>query len=195
MLGMGVALGALIVLVGLQFVNRPYTFRGSLIDPPVEAADFELLDQHKESFRLSEQKGKVVLVFFGYTNCPDVCPVTLSDYIQIKRNLGEDADNVEFVFITVDPERDTPERLATYISNFDPGFTALSGTRTELEPVWQSYGVYQEKQDVGSAAGYLVNHTARTYAIDTNGNWRLTYPFEMDRDAILDDVRHLIGES
>lgn len=195
MLGVGVALGALIILVGWQMVNRPYTYRGSLIDPPVEAADFELVDQHKESFRLSEQKGKVVLVFFGYTNCPDVCPVTLSDYIQLKRNLGEDADKVEFVFITVDPERDTPERLAAYISNFDSDFTALSGTRTELEPVWQSYGVYQEKQDVGSAAGYLVNHTARTYAIDKNGNWRLTYPFEMDRGVILDDVRHLIGES
>lgn len=190
----GVAVGVIVILAGWQMVNRTYTFKGSLIDPPVQAADFELMDQHGDTFQLSDQNGKVVLVFFGYTSCPDVCPVTLSDYIQIKRDLGNDADQVEFVFITVDPERDTPERLEKYISNFDPTFIALSGTRAELEPVWQNYGVYQEKRDVDSAAGYLVDHTARTYAIDPQGNWRLTYPFEMDRDAILDDVRHLIQE-
>lgn len=194
LLGAGVAVGVIVILAGWQMFNQTYTFKGSLIDPPVQAADFELMDQHGDTFQLSDHSGKVVLVFFGYSSCPDVCPVTLSDYIQIKRDLGKDADQVEFVFITVDPERDTPERLAKYISNFDPTFIALSGTRAELEPVWQNYGVYQEKRDVGSAAGYLVDHTARTYAIDPQGNWRLTYPFEMDRNAILDDVRHLIQE-
>ena len=182
------------IMVGWQALSRPYTFQGSLIDPPIEAADFELTDQNGQTFRLSEHQGKVVLIFYGYTNCPDVCPLTLSDFKLIKADLGEQADQVNFVFITVDPERDSQERLKAYLANFDPVFSGLTGSRSELESVWKAYGVYQAKQETGSAAGYLVDHTARTYAIDKQGNLRLTYPFEMERQAILDDVRHLVQE-
>jgi protein SCO1/2 len=191
-LGVGLGIAGLLLLVGWRAFQQDYEFRGSLIDPPAPAADFTLQDQHQHPYTLSDQKGKVVLLFFGYTNCPDVCPVTLAHFKQIKADLGEQAGEVQFVFITVDPERDTAERLKDYLPNFDPGFIGLTGSRADLEPVWKNYGVYQARQETGSAAGYLVDHTARTYLIDRQGNWRLTYPFEMEKDAILSDVRFLI---
>lgn len=192
-LGIGAVLVAAL-LVGFQLSRRPYTYRGSTIDPPVPAADFELSNQHGQKFRLSEQRGEIVLLFFGYSNCPDVCPLTMSNFKSIKEELGDQADKVRFIFVTVDPERDTKERLLEYVKVFDPEIVALTGSRAELEPVWKSYGVYQAKQDTGSAAGYSVDHTARTYLIDQEGNWRLTYPFEMEKADIISDVRHLINK-
>lgn len=192
--GLGVVIGLLVMFVVWQVTAQNYTYQGSLIDPPVEAAEFELTDHNGDLFRLSDQRGKVVLIFFGYTHCPDVCPVTLSEFRQIKSKLGDQSEKVEYVFITVDPERDTWESLGAYLENFDPTFIGLSGTREELQQVWQDYGVYQAKQESGSSAGYLVDHTARVYAIDINGNWRLTYPFGMEPEKIYQDVRHLIKE-
>ena len=145
-------------------------------------------------FRLSEQRGKVVLLFFGYTNCLDVCPTTLAQFKQIKDRLGDQAEQTRFVFITVDPERDTQERVRLYLENFDPSFVGLSGDRSDLEKIWQDYFVYQAKQDTGSAAGYEVDHTSRVYAIDKDGNLRMTYPVDIEQEAILDDVRHLIQD-
>ena len=193
-IGLGVVIGLLLVFIIWQVAAQRYTFQGSLIEPPVPAQDFELTDQQGNTYRLSDQKGKVVLIFFGYTHCPDVCPVTLSEFKQIKAQLRDDAENVEFVFITVDPDRDTSEKLASYLVNFDPDFVGLTGETSDLVDVWGNYGVYQEKQESSSAAGYLVDHTARVYAIDINGNWRLTYPFGMEPEKMLQDVRHLIRE-
>jgi protein SCO1/2 len=191
-LGLGVLLGVALMITGWQYIRLPYTFRGSLIDPPVPAADFELTDQNGQIFRLSEQKGQIVLLFFGYTHCPDVCPLTLSDFKQIKSDLRDQADRVRFVFVTVDPDRDTIEVLGKYMLNFDPDFIGLTADRAILEGVWKDYGVYQAKQEVGSAAGYLVDHTARTYLIDQQGNWRLTYPFEMEYADISKDILYLL---
>jgi protein SCO1/2 len=185
-------LGVALMITGWQYIRLPYTFRGSLIDPPVPAADFELTDQNGQIFRLSEQKGQIVLLFFGYTHCPDVCPLTLSDFKQIKSDLRDQADRVRFVFVTVDPDRDTIEVLGKYMLNFDPDFIGLTADRAILEGVWKDYGVYQAKQEVGSAAGYLVDHTARTYLIDQQGNWRLTYPFEMEYADISKDILYLL---
>lgn len=173
----------------------PYTFRGSVYDPAVPAIDFALTNQHNQSFRLSDQRGKVVVMFFGYTHCPDVCPVSLSEFKRIHTLLGEDADNVAFTFITVDPERDTPERLGEYMAAFNPSFEGLSGDIAELERVWDGYGVYHEKQDVGSAAGYLVDHTSRVYVVDTQGDLRLTFAFGTDVNDMLEDIRHLAKEA
>jgi protein SCO1/2 len=191
--GLSVLIG-LAAIVGFQIFGKSYEFQGSLIDPPFPAADFALTDQHGETFILSDHGGEVVLIFFGYTNCPDVCPVTLSEFRQVKAQLGEKADRVQFVYITVDPARDTVERIGEHLENFDPTFVGLTGDLSDLEPVWKAYGVYAAKVDTGSVAGYLVDHTARVYAIDVNGNLRLTYPFETDSDAIADDVFFLLGE-
>jgi len=193
LLGLGVLIG-LVAIVGFQFFAQLYEFQGSLIDPPIPAADFELTDQHGDTFKLSNHNGEVVLIFFGYTNCPDVCPVTLSEFKQVKAQLGEKAEEVQFVYITVDPERDTVQRMKDHLENFDPTFVGLTGDTPDLEPVLKAYGVYAAKVDSGSAAGYLVDHTARVYAIDVNGNLRLTYPFETGSDALAADIQFLVDE-
>lgn len=193
-IGIGIILGIALVF-GLWVLNDlNYRYQGVLIDPPAVAPDFTLTDQHGQTFRLSEQRGKAVLIFFGYTNCPDVCPVTLSEYKKIKAGLGNRAQDVVFVFITVDPERDTPERMALYLGSFDPDFIGLTGELQELETVWKNYGVYRQRQDVGSAAGYLMDHSSRLYTIDSRGQWRINYPFGFEASRIVQDLLHLLRE-
>jgi protein SCO1/2 len=175
--------------------NRPYTYAGSLIDPPAKAADFQLTDQDGQPFQLSQQQGKITLIFFGYTHCPDVCPVTLTKFKQIRSELGDRADQVKFLFISVDPERDTPEVLKAHLANYDPAIVGLTGSRSELEPVWKSYGVYQARAKDGSTENYAVDHTTRIYVLDNQGNWLLTYPYETEMQALLDDIQHLIANN
>jgi protein SCO1/2 len=138
----------LIAAVGVVFgfvIERPYTFRGSVIDPAVPAPEFSLLSSQGEEYSLVSRTGKFVLIFFGYTYCPDVCPTTLSEMKEIKARLKDKAENIEFVFITVDPQRDTQEQLTRYLALFDGSFFGLTGTTEQLEMVWKDYGVYREK--------------------------------------------------
>jgi protein SCO1/2 len=190
----GLAAVALIFL-GWRLFGGFYQYRGSLIDPPVPAADFTLTDQNGQAFRLSDQRGKVDLIFFGYTNCPDVCPITLTTYARIRARLGQQADNVHFIFITVDPERDTVEQIRTHLAHFDPAIIGLTGSRTELEPVWKDYGVFQSQHEATDLEHYDVDHSSRIYAVDAQGNWRMTYPAEMEWQAIASDVQHLLNEA
>jgi protein SCO1/2 len=194
-IGVGGALLLLLALVGGRLLTKPYTYHGSLLETPVKAPEIELGDQHGNLFRLSDQRSQVILLSFGYTHCPDVCPTTLAQFKLIKSGLENDSDSVRFVFVTADPERDTPERLKLFLGSFDPDFTGLSGSRPDLEPVWKNYGVYQERQAPDSTGNYVVDHTARIYAIDKRGNFRLTYPYDMDVSDIIDDVRQLVKES
>jgi len=194
-LGTGVVVGLTLTLViGWYLLDQNYRYHGAIIEPPAQAADFTLTDQNGDLFRLSDQQGKIVLIFFGYTHCPDVCPITLSEFKKIKTMLGDNADRVRFVYITVDPERDTAERINIFLQNFDPTFIGLTGDRGTLEPVWKAYGVYQQKQDTGSAAGYLVDHSTRTYLIDAQGHWRINYPYGMEPVKIVQDLQHLMKE-
>ena len=173
----------------------PQDFYGGVLDPPQPAPDFTLIDQYGETFRLSDQRGDVVVLFFGYTTCPDVCPGTLAQYRRVKAALGEDADRVQFVFVTVDPERDTQERLAEYIALFDPEFHGLWADRTTLEQVWRLYGVYVEPVEApGSSAGYLVNHTSLSYVIDPRGNLRLAHFYGTPVEQIAHDLKLLLSE-
>ncbi len=181
---------AMFLILGPQ---REYTFQGSLIEPAVAAPQFVLTDMNGQPFQLSQLADQVVVMFFGYTGCPDVCPVTLTEFLQIRSKLGDDADKVSFVFVTVDPERDTPERMRKYLTNFDPEIIGLSGERSELEPVWADYGVYQAKAKAGSSENYLVDHSSRVYVIDSDGNLRLTYLFGTENQLITEDVRHLVS--
>jgi protein SCO1/2 len=192
LLGLAVLIGLLVVFGTLVYA-RPYVYRGTLYDPPAPVKDFTLPDQAGQPFHLGEQKGNVVLIFFGYTNCPDVCPVTLSDFRKVKEELGNEADRVRFVFVSVDPERDTPERVGRYLASFDASITGLTAPRSQLEPVWKSFGVYQAKVESGSASGYLVDHTALVYVIDPEGDLRLTFPFGMQSQEMAADVRALLG--
>ncbi|HLE52257.1 MAG TPA: SCO family protein [Anaerolineales bacterium] len=193
LLGLAILIGLAAAYGGLAF-TRPHVFQGSVIDPPVQAIDFTLTDQSGKDFRLNDQKGKVVLLFFGYTNCPDECPVTLADFVKIKARLGERADQVKFVLVTTDPERDTPARMQEYLANFDPAFVGLVGDSEGLETVWDAYGVYRAEVEAGSADESMVEHSTRIYLIDANGNLRVTYLFGTESDLMAEDVAYLIRE-
>jgi protein SCO1 len=184
----GVVMAAILLFPGTD------TFRGTLYDPALPAPEIELARDNGTNFRLSEMRGNVVLLFFGYTSCPDVCPTTLSELRKANEELGKNADQVKVVFVTVDPERDTPEKIQKYVSIFNPAFIGLSGSTNELEPVWKEYGVYREiDKTTSSASGYLVTHSARVYVIDPDGNLRLSYSYGTPTDDIVHDLKILFN--
>ncbi len=184
-------IGGLGIVLGLQNLIHPYRYQGSLINPPYPASDFTLTDQGGQPFRLSSQHGKVTLLFFGYSHCTDVCLATLADFQQIRARLGSQAKNASFVFVTVDPEHDTPDVLKTYLAKFDPAIIGATGTRNQLLPVWSSYGVYQQNQTSASLDS-LIDHSSYIYVIDRSGNVYETFSFGDPVDSMLQDVEHLI---
>jgi len=193
LIGTGILAGVLL-LSGLLFPSRTQ-FRGSLLDPPLPAPDFSLAQADGALFTLSAQRGKIVLLFFGYTYCPDVCPTTLADLNAALKRLGRQSKNIRVVFISVDPRRDTPQRAQFYASAFNPGFVGLSGDETELQPIWQAYGVYRLVRDEESRGkDYLVDHSARVYLIDAQGNLRLTYAFGTPVDDLVNDLRLVLRD-
>lgn len=188
----GGLIGLLLILLGVGFALRPYNYRGTLIEPPLPMADFQLIDQYGADFRLSDLKGKLILVFFGYTYCPDVCPITLATFRQVNANLAQQADKVRFVFITVDPQRDSPEVLAKHLKNFDAQFIGLTGEEDELATVWKQFGAYREIRQVEGSQNYLVDHTARIYVLDAVQNLILTYSYDIGARVLLEDIRYLL---
>lgn len=189
--GLAVVIG-MAVTVGAGLLVRPYTYQGSVINPPVKAADFTLTDQNGQPFTLSGQQGKTAVIFFGFTNCHDVCPITLAKFKQIKADLGAQADKVQFIFITVDPERDTVAAVKEYISKFDPSFTGLTGTPAELAAVWKNYGVYVEKKPGANPDDYEMDHSTQVYVVDASGNWMETFPYELDARGMVEDLKHVL---
>lgn len=173
-----------------------YGFRGSLVEPAEPAPEIALTDQQGQPWRLSEQRGMVTLLFFGFTSCPDVCPTTLADLAAARRQLGADGERVRVVMITVDPERDTAERLGQYVQQFDPTFVGLRGSRAELETVYKAYGVYAAKRELpDSALGYTMDHTGSVYVIDPQGRWRALFSHGAPVDDIVSDLRYLLRSS
>jgi protein SCO1/2 len=170
------------------------SFRGGVLEPAQPAADFTLAASDGSTFRLQDQRGRVVVLFFGYTFCPDVCPLTLSEMVQVRAKLGDRAQRLRVVFITVDPERDTLERLRTYVGAFDKSFLGLTGDPKALARVRQAYGAVAERRTVpGTQAAYLVDHSAFVYVIDPEGRLRLMFPFGTSVDDMAHDLRLLLG--
>lgn len=188
------ALLGLAILLVVVF-EKPYTFKGTVIEPPLPVGDFLLQTANNESFRLSDQNEKITLLFFGYTSCPDVCPTTLAEFKQLHQKLGDDAQSVQFVMITADPERDKPDKVAEYVTFFNPAFIGLSGERSELEKVWKQFSVFVEKQETNSAAGYLVSHTASVFVLDENSNLRMTFPYGTSASDMANDIMQLLKEN
>lgn len=190
-IGLAAALAGGLALFAL---NRPAPPSLQPTADPVEPApDFTLTDHNGQPFRLNDQRGHVVVLLFGYTSCPDVCPTTLALWRQVHDALGPDAERVRFVFVTVDPERDTPERLRQHLTVFHPAFIGLRGTPEELERVYEAYDVTHEKVLVGgSAAEYLMNHTATVFVIGPDGQLRSSHGFFTPPEEVTSDIRHLL---
>jgi protein SCO1/2 len=190
--GMGLLALIGVVMAIVVFFPKADSLRGTVFDPALPAPEIELTQGNGSSFRLSEMRGKVVLLYFGYTFCPDVCPTTLADLRRVVADMGEDASRVQVVFVTVDPERDTLEKMQEYVSMFDPTFVGLSGSFDELQKVWNEYGIYREETEFpNSASDYLVNHTARVYLIDPDGNLHISYSYGTPPDDIVHDIKIL----
>ena len=182
----------LLTFAALAGCAQPYTFRGTELVGDKPAPDFTLTGAGGQQVSLSDLRDKVVVLYFGYTFCPDVCPTTLTDMKQVMKLLGKKADDVQFIMVSVDPERDTPEKLNEYVTYFDPRFIGLTGTPEEVVTAATPFGVIFEKHEGTAATGYLVDHTATLSVIDKDGRMRLLFPFDADPKDIAADLQHLI---
>ncbi|MDB5742761.1 MAG: electron transport protein SCO1/SenC [Polaromonas sp.] len=156
------------------------------------AKGFSLSDAHGQQRTLKDFAGKIVVVFFGYTQCPDVCPTSMAELAQVKKLLGPDADKLQAVFMTVDPERDTPEVLAAYMTSFDPTFVALRPTPEQLAEVAKEFKIYYKKVDGKTPGSYTMDHSAGSYVFDTSGRIRLYNRYGAGAEVLASDIRLLL---
>ena len=194
----GIVLLAVVVVVALVlgfvlFVPRPVTMQyGTLLDTTEPVADFTLKSSLGKPVALSDFRGEHVLLYFGYTNCPDVCPLTLAEIKDARKRLGDKAEAVQPLFITLDPGRDTPEHLAAYLKFFDPAIIGLAGTLEEIQSLATRFGIFFEQRDSGSAGGYLVDHTSVVIVIDPEGRLRAIFPNGVTGEQMASDLQSLL---
>ena len=158
------------------------------------AQGFDLPDAEGQRRTLADFKGKVTLVFFGFTQCPDVCPTTLLEIAEVQMALGADGQRIQGVFVTIDPERDTPEVLKAYVDNFGAGFVALRGTMEETAAVAKAFKVYYAKVPGQAAGSYTMDHTAGAYVFDASGKVRLFTRYGTGAEALKHDLQILLAE-
>jgi protein SCO1 len=180
------------LLAACDRVASPPSFKGIDITGAEYARDFDLPDADGKRRSLADFKGKVVVVFFGYTQCPDVCPTTLLELAQVKKELGPAGDRVQGVFITIDPERDTPELLKAYVGNFGPDFVALRGSADEIKAAAKAFKVFFAKVPGQTASSYTMDHTAGSYVFDATGKVRLFTRYGTGSDALKADLQLLL---
>jgi len=156
------------------------------------AKDFSLPDQYGQQRSIRDFAGKVVVVFFGFTQCPDVCPTSMTELAQIKKSLGADGDKLQAVFITVDPERDTPELLKAYMANFDASFLALRPTLAQLPELAKDFKIYYKKVEGKTPGSYSMDHSAGSYVYDPKGHLRLYNRYGSGAEALGADIRLLL---
>ncbi len=157
------------------------------------ARDFDLPDADGQRRRLADFKGKVTVVFFGYTQCPDVCPTTMLELAEVKKALGADGARVQGVFVTIDPERDTAQVLKAYVTNFSPDFIALRGSDEETKAVAKQFKVYYAKVPGKTEASYTMDHTAGSYVFDSQGHIRLFTRYGSGAEALKHDLQLLLA--
>ena len=159
------------------------------------ARDIPLTDHNGQKRSLQDFRGKVVVVFFGYTQCPDVCPTSMQELVEVKQMLGKDGDRLQGIFVTVDPERDKPEMLKAYMANFDPSFLALSGTPEQTAAVAKDFKIYYKKVDGKTPTSYTMDHSAGSYVYDTAGRLRIYNRYGSGAQALAADVKALLAEA
>ena len=168
------------------------SFSGIDITGADYAQGFDLPDHNGQRRTLADFKGKVVVVFFGFTQCPDVCPTSMAELAQVKQQLGADGDKLQGIFITVDPERDTGELLKAYMTNFDPSFLALVPTLAQLPDLAKAYKIYYKKVEGKTPTSYTMDHSAGSYVYDGSGRVRLYHRYGSPTEGLVSDVRALL---
>jgi len=168
-------------------------FKGGAFIPPRQAPEIALRGSDGGELTLGRYRGKVVVLEFGFTHCPEICPTTLARLADARRKLGASADDVQVIFVTVDPERDDVARLRTYLATFDPTFVGGTGTEDQLAGVRKSYGVVSDKQK-SLFGGAWFAHSSFTQLIDREGNLRTMMPYGRTADDYVHDVRLLLSE-
>ncbi|WP_114969994.1 SCO family protein [Rhodoferax ferrireducens] len=158
------------------------------------ARDFALTDHNGQPRSLKDFAGKIVVLFFGYTQCPDVCPTSMAELVEVKKLLGKDGERLQGLFVTVDPERDTPAMLKEYMGNFDPTFLALYTTPEKLEALAKDYKVYFKKVDGKTPTSYTMDHSAGSYVYDTQGKLRLYTRYGSGAPALAADIKLLLAQ-
>ncbi|MEZ4547593.1 MAG: SCO family protein [Thermodesulfobacteriota bacterium] len=187
-----VAAGWGVILYKLWDHKTKEDFYGNSLE--MDIPDFTLTDQNGDKVSLSDFRGEPVFLFFGYTHCPDICPVTLSVLNGVTKEVGEaDKDKFKVLFVTIDPERDDPETLKGYVPYFNESFTGLTGTPDEIKKVANSFRAFYRREESDSEAGYLMGHTSAVYLLDKNGKVVLRYPQDkMDPKSIAGDLKKIL---
>ena len=189
-------LGAALLVAGCDRTAVPSNkvdFRGVDITGAEYARTLALPDQDGKLRTLEDFKGKVTVIFFGFTQCPDVCPTTMAELAQVKKALGKDGERLQGVFVSVDPERDTPEILKKYMGSFDPSFVALRGTLEQTKAVAKEFKVFYAKVPGKTEGSYTVDHTAGSYILDTQGKVRLFVRYGSGAEALTADLKALLA--
>ena len=182
------------VLFGCDAVDKAMTpgFKGLDITGSPWGKTLELTDQYGQRRSLSDFSGKVVMLYFGFVQCPDVCPTALNRASEVMKALGPDAKRVQLLFVTVDPERDTPEMLKEYMAAFDPNFLALTGSAADIRKAADEFKIYYKQVPTGGS--YTMDHTASTYLFDAKGYLRIMLRHEQTADDYTSDIRKLLSE-
>lgn len=191
LLSIGIFIGSTIIGYALQHFY-PQPFHGHVLQAPDAAPEIWLTDHTNQPVSLSRFRGKLIVLVFGYTNCPDVCPLTLGTLAQALTLLRKKASDVQVLFISVDPIRDTPEKLATYVSRFNPAFLGLTGVPEAIAQAAQAYGIYYEVQPGGSEEVYWIDFTPNLMVIDPQGLWKLVLPFGVSAEDVAADLQRLL---
>ena len=187
------AVGAL-ALSGCERVAPPHHFNAIDLTGATYAQGFDLPDFDGKPRTLADFAGKVTVVFFGYTQCPDACPTTMAELSGVLKTLGPDASRVQVVFITVDPSRDTAALLKNYVTNFNPGFLALRGDEAQTQAIIRNFKLVVEKVPGKTADSYTIDHTAGTYIFDPQGRIRLFASQSLDPTLLTADIQALLAQ-
>jgi protein SCO1/2 len=187
-------LAMLLLLAGCdKLATKPPSFQNTDLTGLDYAKGFELTDHTGKARTLADFRGKVVVLFFGYTQCPDVCPTTMIEMASVLKELGPKADDVQVLFVTLDPERDTGELLAAYVPAFDKRFLGLRGDAAATARVAREFKVFYAKQPGGEPGSYSVDHTAGSYVFDRDGNIRLFLRHGQGTAPIVHDLKQLLS--
>ena len=179
-------------LVACGHSQVPAKLYGADIGGADFVGDFDLLDHHGAKRQLTDYQGKVVVLFFGYTHCPDVCPTAMADMAKMMKLLGSDANQVQVLFVTLDPERDSQQVLAKYVPSFDERFVGLYGNAQQTAEVAKIYKVFFEKKDVAGKSGFTIDHSAGAFVFDKAGKVRIYFRNGQKPNEMASDLKQLL---